>query len=114
MNKEAGIKKLAEYRIAIDDVDRRLVGLLNERTRIVEKLGKIKEQIDLPVYEPKREDDVFRNIEEANEGPLPSEALKRLFERIVDEMRSLQHMKRKGRRGNSGSKASPVQSKEEV
>ena len=109
MNREAGIKKLGEYRVAIDEVDRRIVGLLNERTRIVEKLGRIKEQIDMPVYEPKREDDVFRNISDANEGPLPSEALKRLFERIVDEMRSLQHMKRKGRRRDSG-----AESKEEV
>ena len=102
MNKEAGLKKLAEYRVAIDEVDLRLVRLLNERTRIVEKLGRIKEQIDMPVYEPKREDAVFRNIVESNEGPLSADALKRLFERIVDEMRTLQQMKRKNRRKRPG------------
>jgi len=102
MNKETGLKKLSEYRVAIDEVDRRLVRLLNERTLIVEKLGKIKEQIDMPVYEPKREDAVYQSIVDSNEGPLPAEALKRLFERIVDEMRTLQHMNRKNRRVQTG------------
>ena len=97
MNKEAGLKKLAEYRVQIDEVDRQLVRLLNERTRIVEKLGKVKEQIDMPIYEPKREDQVYENIVDSNDGPLPADALKRLFERIVDEMRTLQRMNRKKR-----------------
>ncbi len=46
--------------------------------------------MNLPVYEPKREDDVFRNVTEHNGGPLTPDALKRIFERIIDEMRSLQ------------------------
>lgn len=96
---------IIECRDQIDELDRQLVRLLNERTRIVEKLGRVKEELDLPVYEPKREDEVYRNIIECNEGPLPPEALKRLFERIVDEMRSLQHMNRKNRREAAGGDA---------
>ncbi len=95
MDREAGLEALARYREQIDDVDRELVRLLNERTRIVELLGHVKQQLELPVYEPKREDEVYANIIDANEGPLPPDALKRLFERIVDEMRTLQRMKRK-------------------
>lgn len=97
MDKENGLKALARYREQIDEVDRRLVRLLNERTRIVEQLGKLKEELELPVYEPKREDEVYSNIVNSNEGPLPLDSLKRLFERIVDEMRTLQHMNRRQR-----------------
>ena len=94
LSREEALELIARYRDQIDDVDRRLVDLLNERTGIVEKLGRVKEELDLPIYEPRREDDVFANVTAANAGPLPPEALKRLFERIVDEMRSLQRINR--------------------
>jgi chorismate mutase len=71
-------------------VDRRLVVLLNERTVIVEKIGHIKKSAQMAVYEPKREDAVYTNITGANHGPLPEDALKRIFERIIDEMRKVQ------------------------
>ena len=98
MSSEENLKTIGEFRRQIDEVDRRLVELLNERTRIVEQLALIKEQLEMPVYEPKREDQIFDNIVGNNHGPLPPEALKRLFERIIDEMRTLQLMNRKARR----------------
>lgn len=82
--------KLAECRRKIDAVDVRLLELLNERTRIVEEIGRIKQKLSLPIYEPKREEDVFRNITQNNSGPLSSEAVRRVFERIIDEMRNIQ------------------------
>jgi len=85
---------LADCRKRIDAVDLRILELLNERTKIVEEIGRIKQEIGMPIYEPKREDDVFRNVMTDNGGPLPPEAVKRLFERIIDEMRTLQKMRR--------------------
>ena len=61
---------------------------------MVEEIGRIKESLELPVYEPKREDDVLRNVTQNNSGPLTHDALQRIFERIIDEMRSLQKMRR--------------------
>ena len=89
------MEKLAECRRQIDEVDRKLLALLNERTQIVEEIGRIKQQLSLPIYEPKREDDVFRNVTAQNHGPLPEDALKRIFERIIDEMRTIQRDKNK-------------------
>lgn len=88
------MEKLAECRRQIDAVDRKILTLLNERTRIVEEIGSIKQKLSLPIYEPKREDEVFHNVTSQNSGPLSADALKRIFERIIDEMRSIQRDKK--------------------
>ena len=90
MTPEEGRKKLGEYRVVIDQIDRRIVELLNERTGIVECIGRVKRESQLPIYEPRREDQVFANIAEANHGPISNEAVRRIFERIIDEMRGIQ------------------------
>jgi chorismate mutase len=96
MTREEALAALAQYRDQIDALDLRLLELLNERTRVVEKIGQVKESMSLPIYEPKREDAVFLNVTSHNTGPLTPDALKRIFERIIDEMRSLQRMRRQG------------------
>jgi chorismate mutase len=44
----------------------------------------------LPVYQPARENEILANVERANPGPLADTAIRRLFERIIDEARSLE------------------------
>ena len=102
MNVEEARRALQGYRERIDAIDLRLLELLNERTRAVEEIGRIKDQAGLPIYEPKREQEVFRNVSEHNSGPLGIDALRRIFERIIDEMRSLQRMRRQ--QGGEGEK----------
>jgi chorismate mutase len=53
----------------------------------------VKRHADLPIYEPKREEQVFANITGSNHGPLSQEAVRRIFERIIDEMRSIQRVR---------------------
>jgi len=81
---------LARCRERIDEIDRRLVELLNERTSIVEDIGRVKREAKLAIYEPKRESQVFDNIASHNAGPLTADGVKRIFERIIDEMRRIQ------------------------
>jgi len=85
--------KLADCRRQIDQLDLKIVELLNQRTEIVHEIGRIKLQFSMPIYEPKREDQVFLNVTSHNAGPLDAEALKRIFERIIDEMRTIQQKK---------------------
>ena len=92
MTPEEARNKLEEFRVLIDDVDCRIVALLNERTRVVENIGRVKRQTEMPIYEPKREDQVFANVTETNHGPLTEEAVRRIFERIIDEMRMIQRV----------------------
>ncbi len=93
MTHEEAIARLEECRVLIDDVDRRIVALLNDRTRVVEDIGRVKREASLPIYEPKREDQVFANIASVNHGPITQEAVRRIFERIIDEMRTIQRMR---------------------
>jgi chorismate mutase-like protein len=96
MTRDEAMQALAKFRQEIDAIDRELLEMLNRRTRVVEEIGRVKQIADLPIYEPKREDEVFRNVAANNGGPLSHDALKRIFERIIDEMRSLQKMRRQG------------------
>ena len=93
MTEDEARARLDEFRVLIDDVDRRIVALLNERTRVVEDIGRVKRSAQLPIYEPKREDQVFDNVTSHNGGPLTAEAVKRIFERIIDEMRTIQKLR---------------------
>jgi chorismate mutase len=87
------MERLGECRKQIDILDVQILELLNQRTRVVEEIGRIKQKLSLPIYEPKREDQVFHNVTTNNQGPLSAEAVKRVFERIIDEMRNIQRDK---------------------
>lgn len=93
MTREEALHILGECRTKIDALDLRILALLNERTSVVELIGRTKRELDWPIYEPKREDEVYRNITEHNTGPLPPEGVKRIFERIIDEMRNVQKLR---------------------
>lgn len=79
---------LADWRRRIDDIDRKLVQLLNERSHCALEIGKIKQEQKLPLYQPDREREVLENAERTNPGPLSNAAIRRLFERIIDEARA--------------------------
>jgi len=79
---------LSDWRRRIDEIDRRLVELLNERSRCALEIGKLKQAQNIPLYQPEREKEVLENAEHVNPGPLTDAAIRRLFERIIDEARS--------------------------
>jgi chorismate mutase len=93
MDREDGLEALRGCRDRINGLDLRILELLNERTRIVEEIGRVKRHLDLPIYEPRREDEVFENVTTHNGGPLTHDGLRRIFERIIDEMRNVQRLR---------------------
>ena len=98
MTEEDARNGLSNCRGCIDNLDRRIVELLNQRAVVAAEIGEIKQAMAMPIYEPKREDVVFHNVKEANAGPLSGEAVHRIFERIIDEMRVVQRIRmEKGR-----------------
>ncbi len=84
---------LRPWRDRIDALDRVITHLLNERAVCANQIGHIKKKLGMPVYVPSREEDVLRNVVACNPGPLPDEAVRRLFERVIDETRSLERQR---------------------
>lgn len=76
----------------IDRIDGDLVRLLNERAEQVRIIGIAKHRLGEPIYQPQREERIFERVIAANAGPLNDGAMRRLFERIVDEARRLERM----------------------
>ena len=79
-----------DWRRQIDEIDRKLVELLNQRANCALEIGRIKRADNQPVYQPEREKEILHYAEQANGGPLADTAIRRLFERILDEARSLE------------------------
>jgi len=78
------------WRERIDAVDRQIVDLLNERSRCALAIGEVKSRDGLPFYDPAREAEIVASAIAANAGPLEDDAIRRLFERILDESRRLE------------------------
>jgi len=81
---------ISDWRKQIDELDRKLVGLLNQRAAAAIQIGRLKRNTDLPIYEPDREREVVTNAQKHNGGPLAGQDLARIFERIMDVMRNIQ------------------------
>jgi chorismate mutase len=79
-----------DWRKRIDEIDQQLVKLLNERSQCAVEIGQIKKKLNVPAWQPKREAEILRNVVKSNRGPLDDAAIRRLFERIIDEARSLE------------------------
>ncbi len=83
-----------ELRERIDQLDERLVELLNERAACALEVGKLKHALGIEVYQPDREAVVLRHIRACGHranGPFGPEAIVRVFERIIDEARRIEH-----------------------
>ncbi len=91
----------------IDAIDRELVELLNERAAQAVALGRIKKERGLPIYQPSREEEVLTNVQGGNGGPLEDAALRRLFERIIDESRRIERIATTGPPGEPGPGVEP-------
>ena len=83
---------LEDLRKRIDLLDESLVRLLNARAACALEIGRVKREMGVPIYQPERENEVLRNVQAVNNGPLDQEAIKRLFERIIDEARHLERI----------------------
>ena len=82
--------EIGGWRAKIDVVDEILVDLLNRRAEYALEIGKIKKGLGLPVHVPEREEWILKQVRQLSKGPLKDEAVKRLFERIIDESRRLE------------------------
>lgn len=83
-------KELKTLRQKIDELDKKILHILNQRTEIALQIGKIKSNDDISIYAPKREKEIYRQIVELNKGPLKQETIKAIYREIMSGTLSLQ------------------------
>lgn len=83
---------IEDWRDEIDKLDEELVKLLNARSQCAIELGRLKRELGLAIYSPDREKEVIAHVTSINHGPLDRRAIRRLFERIIDESRSIERV----------------------
>jgi len=83
-------KKLASYRDKINEIDQKLVDLLNERAKVVMKVKKLKQKEDVPLYDARREEELIDNIAKYNKGPLYRDNVIQIFESILRNVQVLE------------------------
>lgn len=81
---------LSEWRARIDAVDQQLVDLLNQRLQYVLEIGRLKRQHGRPVQDLQRERAILERLTAYNQGPLSTQAIEDLFNRIMQEARNLE------------------------
>src|SRR3989304_3337700 len=84
------LKRLKELRLNIDDVDDKILELLNKRASLVIDIGKIKLEGKRDFHAPEREKEIYQRLSSNNKGPFPNQALKNVFREIMSASLSLE------------------------
>lgn len=84
--------ELVRLRERIDAVDAAILERLNERARVVQEVGQLKQASGDAVYAAGREAEIIQRLRDANEGPFPDAAIAPVFREIVSGTRALEQV----------------------
>ena len=94
--------ELRRLRRRIDALDRRIVGLLNERAELARSAGRAKATAGRrAVRDVEREREVLLRVTMANTGPMPQADLLAVYRRLMSVARALESRDRVGQGGAS-------------
>ncbi len=96
MAEKRALDEIDTLRQRIDELDEQLVRLLSARAACALAIGRAKKELGLEVYQPSREAEVLKHVQQLNPGPLDNGAMRRLFERVIDEARRLERVSTDG------------------
>jgi chorismate mutase/prephenate dehydratase len=80
---------LDDHRKRIDDIDDRILDLLDQRSRVVVDIARAKQEANLPIYDPERERQVLDRLA-SREGPFPKEAIRAVYREIMSASLALE------------------------
>lgn len=89
------MERLETLRGKLDEVNAKLLDLLNERAAIVREVGELKEELGMPKFDPVREREMLEALVKMNRGPFTDDQVKHLFKQIFSISLGLQESKRK-------------------
>jgi chorismate mutase/prephenate dehydratase len=81
---------LEQIRKRIDEVDTKLLELLNQRADLVHEVGVVKKQAGLAIYAPEREEALLQGLEKKNKGRLPGTAVRAIYREIMSAALALE------------------------
>ena len=81
---------IADWRVEIDDIDKQVLQLLNQRARLAAHIGKLKTAANQPLTDESRERRLIARLAQVNTGPLDEAAIATIFRQIIAETRRLE------------------------
>ncbi len=81
---------LKNLRKQIDSVDKKIVKLLNERSRVTLNIARLKVKSGKSIYAPDREREVLKKLALMNKGPLSDDALEAIYREVMSASLALE------------------------
>lgn len=83
--------KLENLRKQINEIDKEIISLINERAKLAISIGKIKKQESRQIYSPDREKKVYELVTKENKGPLPAASLRAIYREVMSATLNMEH-----------------------
>ena len=77
-------------RQAIDKIDEKILGLINQRLLLAQQIGDFKKQSGIQIKDSGREEEILNRLRAKNNGPVGADGLRNIFEAIIAEGRNVQ------------------------
>ena len=90
MSENSPKNPIDSLRTKIDSLDLELLDLLNQRARLATEIGKAKKIEQADFHVPAREREIYRQLEQRNQGPLPNQAIRHIFREIISASLALE------------------------
>jgi chorismate mutase len=86
---DEALRRIDELRGRIDELDREVVRMLNRRADLALQIRELKPQVSKPLYDPKREQEIYEKLRDANDGPLFDDNLRAIWDVVLQVMKEL-------------------------
>lgn len=83
-------EQISGFRQQIDALDAKITQNLNERAKLVLAIRELKNQANLPIFDPQREQEILTRMALTNQGPLSDDDLKEIYRNVLYYMRNFE------------------------
>ena len=90
MTKEQAKEKIEEHRKIIDELDEKLLELLNKRSEQSLIIRKLKPIAQTELFDPAREQRIFDKLDDQNKGPMSNADVHEIYETLLKVMKEVQ------------------------
>jgi chorismate mutase-like protein len=81
---------LQSLRIEIDNINKQILALLNQRAHLAKQIGEEKKKLGMSVEDKQREQQIYDSIVAQNDGPISDNELVNIFQTIIETCKNIQ------------------------